>query len=318
MNRPIVALILVAVFLFSVVGIVEISRKGEKKLILATTTSLYNTGILDAVAEHYRTEHGTNIHFIAVGSGQSLNLARNGDVNGVLVHAPELEHRFLTEKAVGVRKIFAYNFFAIVGPGDDPAAIKDLSPVEALTRIHRTASTWISRGDQSGTHVKEKSLWVAAGFEPQRLVGEGWYLETGTGMGATLRVAHEHGAYTLADIGTYLKYRSDGLIDLEILVEGGYELLNVYSIMVVNPSDHPHLDFDETVRFIEFLVSDEGQDLISEFGVSDYGRPLFYPAARLLEENTDPVLANWIREYAFLDNSECPPAYRFGREELYT
>jgi tungstate transport system substrate-binding protein len=137
-------------------------------------------------------------------------------------------------------------------------------------------------------------------------------------MGATLRIANELGAYTLADVGTYVKYRAENLIDLEVFVNAGKELLNVYSVLVANPSNHPHLNFEEAVRFVEFLVSDEGQTLIGKFGITNYGHQLFYPAARLLEENNNSQMAMWIRDYAFFDNSECPPTYRFGQEGLYS
>lgn len=296
---------------------IEISGRSASKLLVATTTSLYDTGLLDVIADHYRAEYGTDLYFIALGSGQSLEHAKRGDADAVLVHAPELELQFLQENAGGARKIIAYNFFAIVGPREDPAGIENLPPLEALLRIAQVGATWVSRGDNSGTHLKEKGLWRNAGFDPIKLGGESWYLELSKGMGATLRVANERRAYTLADIGTYLKYQKDGLIDLEVLVGKGKELLNVYSVMAVNPSTNPHLNFDGAVRFIEFLVSREGQELIGEFGRSEFGRPLFYPTVELLRENTDSQLAEWIREYAFFENSECPPRYRFGQEGLY-
>ncbi len=316
MKKDAETIVLLAAGLFSIF-VVTGTFQNEPQLMVATTTSLYDSGLLDVIAEQYYEEYGIHLRFLALGSGQSLEHARRGDADAVLVHAPELENVFLSENAGGVRKIIAYNFFAIVGPSDDPAGIENMSPPEALRRIFQTGATWVSRGDNSGTNVKEKSLWRASGFEFEELADEGWYLESGSGMGTTLLIANERRAYTLADMGTYLKYRSENLIDLKVLVGEGKELLNVYSVMAVNPENHPHLNFQEALRFIKFLSSEEGQKLIGEFGVKEYGHPLFYPAARLLKENTEPQLAKWIREYAFFEGSECPDQYRFGQDGLY-
>lgn len=317
MNKIIGITLIAAICSFATLAYVETSMRAGDKLTVATTTSLHDTGLLDVIADRYRVKYGTNLYFIALGSGQSLEHAKRGDADAVLVHAPLLENQFLKENAGGVRKIIAYNFFAIIGPGDDPANIENLPPLEALQRIAQVKATWVSRGDSSGTHTKEKSLWQDAGFNPAQLRDESWYLESGSGMGVTLRIANERRAYTLADMGTYLKYRRGGLVDLEVLVGRGKELLNIYSVMAVNPSTHPHLNFDGAVRFIEFLISSEGQEIIDEFGRNEFGRSLFYPAVELLRENTDPQLARWIREYAFFENSECPPEYRLGQEGLY-
>lgn len=317
LNKVVGIMLIAAVCSFAALAHIEASRRAEDKLTVATTTSLYVTGLLDIIVDRYQTKHDTNLYFIPLGSGQSLEHAKRGDADVVLVHAPSLENQFLQENAGGARKVIAYNFFAIVGPGDDPANIENLSPLKALQRIAQVKATWVSRGDNSGTHTKEKNLWQEAGFDPIQLGDESWYLESGSGMGRTLDIANEQRAYTLADMGTYLKYRRNNLVDLEVLVGQGKELLNVYSVMAVNPSAHPYLNFDGAVRFIEFLVSIEGQGLVDEFGRSEFGRPLFYPAVELLRENTDPQLAGWIREYAFFENSECPPRYRLEQEELY-
>jgi len=306
----------IAVVTFFILIVAGAPQSGTQ-LMVATTTSLYDSGLLDVVAEQYYEKYGVHLRFLALGSGQSLEHARRGDADAVLVHAPELENVFLSENAGGARKIIAYNFFAIVGPSDDPAGIENTSPTEALHRIAQTKATWVSRGDNSGTNIREKSLWAASGFESEELSDEDWYLESGSGMGTTLLIASERGAYTLADMGTYLKYRAENLIDLKVLVGEGKELLNVYSVMAINPENHPHLNFQEAVRFIKFLISEEGQKLIGEFGVKEYGHPLFYPAVQLLKENLDPQLANWIRECAFFDDSECPDQYRLGQDELY-
>jgi tungstate transport system substrate-binding protein len=316
-NKIIWIILIAAICSVGALAYVEATRRAEDRLVVATTTSLFDTGLMDVITDHYRAEYGTHLYFISVGTGLALRHAERGDADAVLVHSPPCEIQFLEGGAGGVRRIIAYNFFAIVGPGDDPANIENLSPLEALKRIAQVGATWVSRGDRSGTHVTEKSLWRGAGFDPALLRDEAWYLESGTGMGATLRIADEKRAYTLTDMGTYLKFRGGGLIDLEVLVDKGRELLNVYSVMAVNPGPHPHLNFDGAIRFIEFLVSSEGQEIIGEFGREKFGRPLFYPAVELLRENTDPLLASWIRETAFFENSECPPRHRLGQDHLY-
>lgn len=317
MNKIVGIMLIAAICSFAALAYIEASNRAEDKLTVASTTSLYDTGILDVIADRYQAKYGTNLYFIPLGSGQSLEHAKRGDADVVLVHAPSLEKQFLQENVGVARKIITYNFFAIIGPGEDPAGVENLPPTEALRKIALEEATWVSRGDSSGTHVKEKALWQATGFDHAQLRDESWYLESGSGMGRTLDIANEQRAYTLADMSTYLKYHRNNLVDLKVLVGQGKELLNVYSVMAVNPSAHPYLNFDGAVRFIEFLVSSEGQRLIDEFGQSEFGRPLFYPAVELLRENTDPQLAGWIREYAFFENSECPPRYRLGQEELY-
>ncbi|MCP8317561.1 MAG: substrate-binding domain-containing protein, partial [archaeon] len=224
-------------------------------------------------------------------------------------------------------KIIAYNFFVIVGPRDDPVGIKDLSPLEALTKIveagRKGEAKWVSRGDNSGTHSKEKSLWTVAGFDSNILRDEEWYIEAGTGMGGTLGIANTYSAYTLSDLGTYLAYYDYGMpkpgkISLIVLVDQGQELLNVYSAIAVNPSMHEGLNFDGAITFIKFLISEEGQNAIGEYGQEDYGPSLFFPAVKLLKENMDPTLVSWIKDYAYINGEECPPEYQDGHPELYS
>jgi tungstate transport system substrate-binding protein len=286
--------------------------RGQNRLIVSTTTSLYDTGLLDFIAERYFQLYHIKLDFIAAGTGQALEHARRGDADVVLTHSPSLERQFLTERVVGVRKIIAYNFFIIVGPGEDPAGIRGLPPVRALTKIATSGVTWISRGDNSGTHLKEKSLWEKAGIRP---AGQAWYIESGTGMGPTLQIANEKGAYTLTDTGTYLKYQKEGLINLAPLIESGEDLLNVYSVMAVNPEENRQVNFSGAVAFIAFLTSEEGQKTIEDFGKEEFGVSLFNPAVQLLR--TDSAVAEWIRDYAFIENGECPPEYRLGQEGLY-
>ncbi len=318
MHRLTMASIIVAVLAMSSVVASAVYIRGADKLIIASTTSLYDTGLLDNLAENYREKYGTSLYFLALGTGQSLDHARRGDADAVMVHSPSLENIFLTEGSGGARKIIAYNFFAIVGPSDDPAQIENSAPLEALRKIRQNSSVWVSRGDNSGTHIKEKSLWASAGFDVDNISTENWYLQSGSGMGTTLTIANEREAYTLVDMGTFLKYRNDNRIGLDILVSQGSDLLNVYSVMAVNPENYPKLNFSGAIKFIEYLVSAEGQELIGNFGVSDYGQPLFYPAVSLIKENSDSQIAQWIREYAFFDNNECPSQYRLGHGELYS
>ena len=306
---------------------VEYPYRTQPKLQISTTTSLYDTGLLDAMATYYQDEYGVNLFFIPAGTGQAIEHAKNGDADLVFVHAPSTENTFMQVDNLGVvRKIIAYNFFIIVGPTEDPAGIENKSPTAALSAIAAAGragqAKWISRGDNSGTDTKAKSLWTKAGFSTDNLREErSWYIESVRSMGATLIMASQMQAYTLSDIGTYLTFSEEGSINLKKFSENAKDLLNVYSVMAINPILHPELDFDRAVDFIEFLVSDEGQNLISNFGVSDYGQPLFYPTVKLLRENTDPTMAGWIRDYAFFsyDNKkwECPPPYRAGQDNLY-
>jgi tungstate transport system substrate-binding protein len=307
---------------------VEYPYRTNPKLQISTTTSLYDTGLLDNIASYYQQNYGVNLFFIPAGTGQAIQYAKDGNADLVLVHAPSTENTFMQVDNVGVvRKIIAYNFFTIVGPAADPAGIENKSPTAALSAIAAAGraglAKWISRGDNSGTNTKEKSLWTKVGYSPDNLLENNgsWYISASQGMGATLIMANEQGAYTLSDIGTYLKFQGDGSINLKKFSENVKDLLNVYSVMAINPTLHPELDFDRAVDFIKFLVSDEGQNLIGNFGVGDYGWPLFYPTVRLLKENTDPTIAGWIRNYAFFsyDNQkwECPPPYRAGQDNLY-
>lgn len=295
--------------------------KGRGRVVVATTTSLYDTGLLDAIDEGFKKKYGMDIYFISVGTGLALKHAERGDADVVLVHAPSKEIGSLKDGVGVVRKVIAYNFFVIVGPKEDPAKIRGLTPADGLTRIVEAGRsglvTWISRGDESGTHAKEKGLWKAAGLDASKLKEEPWYIESGTGMGKALTIAEEKSAYTLADMGTYLKYCQRGLIGLETLVGKGKGLLNVYSVMAVSPRVHPNVNFGGALTFIEFLVSEEGQRIIGDYGKGEFSQTLFYPVVRLLKEDGDPTLRGWIEEYAFFDGTECPVEYRLGHEELY-
>ncbi len=317
----IISLVLVAVV--SVAGTtLFIGDASKKKLVISTTTSLYDTELLDTIEDQFEAKYPVDVYFISAGTGLAITHAQRGDADMILVHAPSKELTFLESGFGACRKIVAYNFFAVVGPEADPANIKDLPPIQALSNIVNAGrdeeAKWISRGDDSGTHTKEKQLWTIAGFNWALLREEDWYEEAGTGMGKTLQVADNRDAYTLADMGTYLKYHKGKIISLKTLVSQGEELLNVYSAIAGNRTKHSHINFDDAITFIEFLISEEGQEIIANFGKDVYGQSLFYPAVNLLKQNTDPTTAQWIRNYAFFDGYECPPEYWDNHPELYT
>ena len=299
----------------------EDTPEGPSRLVVATTTSLYDTGLLDTLEDVFEAEYSVELYFISVGTGLAISHATRGDADMILVHAPAKEQTFLEDGYGICRKIIAYNFFTIVGPAEDPAQIADLSPTDALTKIVEVGQkgeiTWVSRGDDSGTHSKEKGLWASAGFEWAEIREEEWYVESGTGMGKTLQITDEFRGYTLADMGTYLKYSTDELIDLSVLIQSGQELLNVYSAVAVNPAANPNANIEGAIIFIKFLLSEQAQQLISEYGSDTYPETLFYPAVELLKTNSDPTLVGWIEDSAYITGSECPPEYRDGYLDLY-
>jgi tungstate transport system substrate-binding protein len=303
----------------------------KRRLFISTTTSLYDTGLLDVIEADYESTHNVDLQITAVGTGIAIQQAENGDADVVLVHAPSVETAFL-EGGYGVnRKIIAYNFFTIVGPADDPAGISGKTATEALDAIvaygqnmDGSNQIWITRGDNSGTNSKEKSLWTAAGYDYTELASEAWFASTGQGMGATLNVANQKEAYTLSDIGTYLKYYADGSIQLDALIVEEQSLLNVYSVMTVNTetvqanqSIHSSINFDDAMNFIEYLISPETQTMINTYGQDTYGMSLFHEAVQPLKDNAPQPLVCWIKDYAFIDGYECPPQYRNGYASLY-
>ena len=316
----IIALILVAVV--SVAGTTfYIGATSKRILVVSTTTSLFDTKLLDTIEDQFEAKYPVDVYFISVGTGLAITHVQRGDADMILVHAPSKELMFLEDGYGTCRKIIAYNFFAIAGSEIDPANIKDLSPIQALSNIvdigRSKGANWVSRGDGSGTHTKEKQLWTAAGLNWTLLREEDWYVEAGAGMGKTLQVADNLDAYTLADMGTYLKYYKDGIVSLQALVTEGEELLNVYSAIAGNQTKHSGINFDGAITFIKFLISEEGQEIIANLGKDVYGQSLFYPAVNLLKYNTDPTMVQWIKNYAFFDGYECPPEYQDNYSELY-
>jgi tungstate transport system substrate-binding protein len=315
--------IIVAALLITTIGATYIAwpRAETKRLIVSTTTSLYDTGVIDMIEDAFEKNHQTDLYFISVGTGLAIAHAERGDADMILVHAPSKELKFL-EEGYGVnRKIIAYNYFTIVGPPDDPAGIRGMDTTEAMETLvemgRKDESVWVSRGDDSGTHTKELELWSRMSFEAPKPGEEFWFVEAGTGMGKTLQIAEEKQGYTLTDMGTYLKYRESGLVSLEMMVVSVQSLLNVYNAIAVNPKTVLGSDFEGAMEFIEFLISEEGQVLIGEHGKEDYGMSLFNPAVELLESASDTETAGWIEEAAFFEGSECPLRYRMDEADLY-
>lgn len=244
------------------------------ELILATTTSTRDSGLLDELLPIFQEETGYEVKMVAVGTGAALAMGEEGNADVLLVHAPASE-MVLVEKGVSARRdLIMHNDFVIVGPPDDPAGIKGMaSSAEALAKIAESEAVFVSRGDDSGTHKKEISLWEAAGVTP----GGEWFFETGQGMGDSLLVASEKMGYILTDRATYLAQKEN--LELEIFVEGDPVLLNIYHVMVVNPEMWPKVNVDGANAFADFLISDEVQAMIGEFGVAEFGQPLFFPDA---------------------------------------
>jgi tungstate transport system substrate-binding protein len=244
-------------------------------LILATTTSTQDTGLLDALLPAFEQQTNIQVKVIAVGSGEALAMGRRGDADVLLVHSKAAEDVFMAEGHGAERFDVMYNDFVLMGPVGDPARVRSAEAIEAFKRIAAAAAPFVSRGDRSGTHVKEQGLWKKAGVEPE---GQAWYVSTGQGMGETARIASEKQAYALIDRGTWLAL-SKGL-DLPVLCEGGADLLNTYRVIVLAPAKHPQAHVREARVFAKWLVSPKTQKRIGEFGVAKYGRPLFVPDAK--------------------------------------
>ncbi len=252
----------------------------EKTVILATTTSTQDSGLLDVLIPMFEKKTDYKVKTIAVGSGQAMAMGQKGEADVLLAHSPEAEKKFMAEGYGINRKLVMHNDFIVVGPPEDPAGIKGLkSAPEAFKKIASSNSLFMSRGDNSGTHSKEKSIWKAAGVNPE---GQKWYQQTGLGMGQTLSVSSEKKAYTLSDRGTYLAMKKN--LALDILVEGDPTLLNVYHVIEVNPEKWPKVNTAGAKAFSDFMVSAEAQDVIKNFGVEKFGQPLFFPDAGKKEE----------------------------------
>ncbi len=247
----------------------------EKALILATTTSTQDTGLLDVLVPMFEQKTGYFVKTIAVGSGQAMTMGQKGEADVLLVHSPAAEKKFMDDGFGVQRRLVMHNDFVIVGPAEDPAKIAGTrSAAEALNKISAAQALFVSRGDNSGTHAKEKDLWKVAAVNPET---QKWYQQTGLGMGQTLNVAAEKKGYTLTDRGTYLSLAKT--LKLDILVEGDAVLLNIYHVMEVNPQKWPKVNIMAAKAFADFMLTSQVQEIIRTYGVDKYGSPLFFPDA---------------------------------------
>ncbi len=245
-------------------------------LILATTTSTQDSGLLDVLIPLFEKETGYKVKTVAVGSGAAMTMGQQGNADVLLVHSPAAEKQFMTDGWGKERALVMHNDFIIVGPTADPAKIKGLSAVDAFKAIAAANATFVARADQSGTSTKELGLWKSAAIDPAT-TKSAWYLETGQGMGASLTIASEKGAYTLTDRATYLANKDK--LQLDILVEKDNSLLNVYHVITVDPAKWPKVNYDGAMAFYKFMLEPSTQDVIGKFGVDKYGQQLFIPDA---------------------------------------
>lgn len=250
----------------------------NKKVILATTTSTVDSGLLDVLKPEFEKKTGYRLTIVSVGSGQAIAMAEKGEADALLVHSPKDEKTVEGKKIVVNRQLIMHNDFLLVGPANDPAKIKGKKTEDAFKAIANTKSIFISRGDESGTHKKELGIWEKTGIKPS---GD-WYQSTGTGMGQTLNIASEKGGYTLTDRATYLAQKKNN--NLAIMVEGDKTLLNIYHAMQVNPEKFNKVNVDGGKAFVDFMTAKDTQDMIKKFGVDKYGQSLFIPDAGKKEE----------------------------------
>lgn len=251
-------------------------EKENNTLLLATTTSTQDSGLLDVLVPAFEKEYNMKVKVIAVGSGQALEMGRKGDADVLLVHSPEAETQFLEAGYGACCYPVMYNRFVLAGPQDDPAGVQGINDViVVLQKIAEAESRFVSRGDNSGTHVKEMALWEEALIKPQ---GK-WYIATGQGMGETLLLADEKNAYVLTDEATYLNLKDK--LKLEVFVDNDERLFNPYSVIAVNPEKNKGVNYEGAVAFIKFIIGQEGQEIIRSFGTEKYGKPLFVPDAKV-------------------------------------
>ncbi|MFA5527349.1 MAG: substrate-binding domain-containing protein [Peptostreptococcales bacterium] len=277
-----ILLILALVFSFALVGCSNDTdqqpdpQAEERDIILATTTSTRDSGLLDYLLPIFKEESNINVKVVAVGTGQALQMGRDGEADILLVHAKATEEIFMQEGHGVVRHDVMYNDFVVVGPEDDPAKLKEKAPQDIIAGfklIAENEAPFVSRGDESGTHIMEKNLWAEAEIEPE---GE-WYISAGKGMADVLKMADEKLGYTLTDRATYLNLMD--VVELDILLEKDEKLFNQYGIIPVNPEKNENIKAEDAIIFMEWMLSDETQSLIGEFGVDKFGMPLFTPNA---------------------------------------
>ena len=282
MNRKIGLRILLSGIVISLlffIGMTSVQAQ-PKTIILATTTSTQDSGLLDVLLPVFEKKTGYFVKTIAVGSGQAMAMGQKGEADVLLVHSPAAEKKFVAEGYGVNRRLIMHNDYIIVGPPTDSAKIKGIKLAsEAFKKIASAQALFLSRSDKSGTHTKEMDIWKAAGVKPE---GEKWYQQTGLGMGQTLSVTAEKKGYTLADRGTYLALKKN--LGLDILVEGDAILLNIYHVIEVNSTKWPKVNAAGAKAFANFMVSKETQDIIKTFGVDKFGSPLFFPDAGKKEE----------------------------------
>ncbi len=251
----------------------------KQRLRVATTTSLYDTGLWGYLEPMFEEKYGVEVDVLYAGTGIALEYGMRGDVDVITVHSKAREETFVSE-GYGIERVpFAYNYFLIVGPAGDPAGIKGMTPEDAVKKLYEMGSaSFISRGDDSGTHSKEKAIWKAAGYDYEAVRGAGeWYVEAGRGMGPTLLMTSEKQGYTLTDMGTFLSYQGEA--SLVPIVDKGGILLNVYSVIAGNPEVNPKVKGEMAGNMVSFLTSPEVQELIGKYGVKEYGMQLFTPCA---------------------------------------
>ena len=279
MKRFLSLTMLLTLFLTACGTAVTSGTPQNTNLLLISTTSTQDSGLLDVLLPAFTEKTGYNVQLVAVGSGQALKIGAEGNADIILLHSPAAEKQFMADGFGIDRRLVMHNDFVLVGPSADPAGIRGKSPVEALDEIFASRATFVSRGDESGTHVKELALWKNAELDP---ADEDWYLETGQGQGATLSIASEKSGYAITDRGTFLAYKSN--VDLEILVEGDPFLLNVYHVITVNPERWPNVNLEGAKAFADFVTSPQGQKIIGEFGMDKYRQQLFVPDADKTDE----------------------------------
>lgn len=245
-------------------------------LILATTTSTQDSGLLDVLVPLFEEQSGYKVQTVAVGSGQAMEMGQQGNADVLLVHSPSAEKTFMDDGWGKDRSLIMHNDFVIVGPAADPAKIKDLGPADAFKAIAAAQASFVARSDKSGTSTKELGIWAKTDVDPAT-AKPAWYVETGQGMGASLTIASEKGAYTLTDRATYLANKDK--LQLDILVEGNKTLLNVYHVITLNTDKWPKVNYEGAMAFLKFMTDPATQEVISKFGVDKYGQPLFFPDA---------------------------------------
>ena len=278
MKRAIYILLTLAMVAGLAIGGFACSREGQT-IRVATTTSLYDTGLWGYLEPMFEEQYDVELDVLYAGTGIALEWGMNGDVDAITVHDKSREEQFVAD-GYGVERVpFAYNYFLIVGPEADPAGIAGMTPEEAFTTLAESAShSFVSRGDESGTHGKEQAVWASAGYDYEEIRNAGeWYIEAGSGMGQTLLMASQMEAYTITDMGTFLAYQ--GQIDLVPIVDQGSVLLNVYSVIACSPDANPSVNDEMASNLVEFLTSPQIQTLIGNYGTDQYGTSLFTPCA---------------------------------------